>query len=129
MLKQKIIRGKISKGIVENLKKQQCSKCNICGFNLEEGKYHIEHIKPLSEGGNDNDINNLQIICIECHIKKHNKKPKLNLQKNMFNKTCNVCGRVIAGFTQKHVDTLMAQHMIKHQNEDREKEKNKNAKS
>ncbi len=34
---------------------------------------------------------------------------------------CKRCGKVIEGFTQKHIDTLLAQHMIKHQNEDKEK--------
>lgn len=38
---------------------------------------------------------------------------------------CKKCGKVIEGFTQKHVDTLMAQHMIKHQNEDKERENKK----
>jgi len=33
---------------------------------------------------------------------------------------CKICGKVIEGFTQKHVDTLLAQHMIKHQNENKE---------
>ncbi len=37
--------------------------------------------------------------------------------------TCEKCGKVIEGFTQKNVDSLMAQHMIKHQNEEKEKER------
>ncbi len=31
---------------------------------------------------------------------------------------CKRCGKVIEGYTIKHVNTLMAQHMIKHSNED-----------
>ena len=42
----------------------------------------------------------------------------------MESKKCLKCGKVIEGFTEKHVDTMMAQHMIKHQNEDNEKRKN-----
>jgi len=36
----------------------------------------------------------------------------------MESKKCEKCGKIIEGFSQKHVDTLMAQHMIKHQNEE-----------
>jgi len=32
---------------------------------------------------------------------------------------CKRCKKVIEGYTTKHVDTLMAQHMIKHDNEDK----------
>ncbi len=43
----------------------------------------------------------------------------------MESKKCKRCKKVIEGYTVKHVDTLMAQHMIKHDNEDKkEKEKN-----
>ena len=31
--------------------------------------FHIDHIKPLSIGGN-NDISNLQILCKGCHNSK-----------------------------------------------------------
>lgn len=37
----------------------------------------------------------------------------------MEKQKCKRCGKVIEGFTFKHVDTLMAQHMIKHDNEDK----------
>lgn len=40
---------------------------------------------------------------------------------------CKKCPKIIEGFSQKHVDTLMAQHMIKHQNEEK-KRKKKNSK-
>ncbi len=38
---------------------------------------------------------------------------------------CFICGKEIEGFTFKHVETLMAQHQIKHKNERREKERNR----
>ncbi len=37
----------------------------------------------------------------------------------MKSNKCKKCPKIIEGFTQKHVDTLMAQHMIKHQNEEK----------
>jgi len=45
----------------------------------------------------------------------------------MEKQKCKRCEKVIEGYTKKHVETLMAQHMIKHNNEDkREREKNEN---
>ena len=35
------------------------------------------------------------------------------------------CVKEIEGYTQKHVDSLMAQHMIKHQNEKKDEKSNK----
>jgi hypothetical protein len=39
----------------------------------------------------------------------------------MINDTCSKCGKVIEAYTQRHLDTLMAQHNIKHLNEARKK--------
>jgi len=39
----------------------------------------------------------------------------------MESKTCKKCKKVIEGFTEKHVGTMMSQHMIKHQNEEKAK--------
>ena len=33
--------------------------------------------------------------------------------------SCKKCEKVIEGYTENHVETLLAQHMIKHINEDR----------
>jgi len=41
----------------------------------------------------------------------------------MESKECKRCKKVIEGYTEKHVDTLMAQHMIKHDNEDKRRNK------
>jgi hypothetical protein len=37
----------------------------------------------------------------------------------MISETCEKCGKVIEAYTQRQLDTLMAQHQIKHQNEQR----------
>jgi hypothetical protein len=35
----------------------------------------------------------------------------------MITENCSKCGKVIEAYTQRHLDTLMAQHKIKHINE------------
>jgi len=37
----------------------------------------------------------------------------------MINQNCSKCGKVIEAYTQRQLDTLMAQHQIRHQNETR----------
>lgn len=43
-------------------------KCNTCKKCLDD-EFHIDHIRPLANGGN-NDDDNLQLLCIECHQEK-----------------------------------------------------------
>lgn len=47
----------------ELLKLTNCSKCTWC-YNLE-----LDHIIPFSIGG-ENTLNNLQILCRDCHLAK-----------------------------------------------------------
>ena len=61
------------KKIVEQLKKENMNKCNICGREFsEECLPEIDHIIPVSLGGSD-DINNLQLVCSFCNRRKGNK--------------------------------------------------------
>ena len=43
-------------------------KCNLCN-NILDYSYEIDHIVPLFKGGN-NDNNNLQALCRNCHGRK-----------------------------------------------------------
>lgn len=44
--------------------------CNVCeDDDLEMCDYHIDHIRPLANGGT-NDMTNLQILCKSCHQEK-----------------------------------------------------------
>lgn len=45
------------------------NECNICKDRIIDNKFHIDHIEPLSAGGNNSD-DNLQVLCIECHFEK-----------------------------------------------------------
>lgn len=71
--------GSFTKLEVDNLFKLQKGLCIYCRCNLL--KYHIDHIMPLSLGGN-NDIKNIQLLCKTCNLKKHNKHPIDWAQKN-----------------------------------------------
>jgi 5-methylcytosine-specific restriction protein A len=50
----------------------------ICEHCLLEGKYTkfhtIDHIKPIAEGGEALDLDNLQTLCEPCHRKKSAKE-------------------------------------------------------
>lgn len=69
--------------------KHGCLYCEICGFNFEKfygdlGKDFIEahHLKPVSEM-KENDstkIEDLIMVCSNCHSMIHRKKPWLNLK-------------------------------------------------
>ena len=45
-------------------------KCIECGCEVKEGKCHIHHRLPLSEGGT-NHIDNLETRCVDHHKDKH----------------------------------------------------------
>lgn len=47
---------------------KQKYQCNICHILLPEC-FDIDHINPLFLGGN-NDLENLQAICVNCHAEK-----------------------------------------------------------
>ncbi|MET2871814.1 HNH endonuclease signature motif containing protein [Exiguobacterium profundum] len=44
--------------------------CSHCG--LTEGKFHVDHIIPLSKGGRD-EPENFQVLCTQCNLKKSNR--------------------------------------------------------
>lgn len=52
--------------------------CAIC--NLKAKKYEYDHIQPLSNGGN-NDVDNFQILCVDCHLKKTTEEQQDGTQK------------------------------------------------
>jgi hypothetical protein len=51
-----------------------------------EEKYHIDHIKELWEGGND-DENNLQALCLSCHAVKTKRNAKERRKLNKLKET------------------------------------------
>ena len=57
--------------------------CQICGATVNDGaKLEIDHIKPVSKGGT-NDENNLQVLCQQCNREKHNREDLLHDKKKL----------------------------------------------
>ena len=49
---------------------QRGNKCELCGAT---GTLHAHHIKPVKDGGSDND-SNLLLVCPKCHKRIHGAK-------------------------------------------------------
>ncbi len=60
------IKGFFTRKTIENLYCKQRGKCACgCGEVLN-GSFEVDHIKPLSKGG-ENTPNNLQLLTIKCN--------------------------------------------------------------
>ena len=66
--------GQLSKNIVQQLLNRQNGLCTCCGNPLN-GKYHLDHIVPLSLGGADTDAN-VQLLLPKCNLQKHKSTPE-----------------------------------------------------
>lgn len=62
--------GMLSKDIVQRLLLAQHNKCACCG-NEFFGKFHLDHIVPLSLGGLNAD-HNVQLLLPKCNLQKYN---------------------------------------------------------
>ena len=58
--------------ILDVLFEKRGCKCILCGRRLTPSTAVIEHLYPKTAGGND-DISNLQLVCVECNAKIGNK--------------------------------------------------------
>lgn len=62
-------RPPIPKEVVDVVWNRDGGKCVYCG---SQKNLHLDHIIPFSKGG-DSSVENLQILCQECNLKKSNK--------------------------------------------------------
>lgn len=65
------VSGCFSRRTIEILFTNQSGRCVCCGELLQNG-YEVDHILPLSRGG-DNSPSNLQLLTKTCNRKKSNK--------------------------------------------------------
>jgi len=65
----KMTRAAISEAMREFLLKRDCYTCQYCLCTAETAELQIDHIHPVSAGGN-NDPDNLLVACWPCNIKK-----------------------------------------------------------
>lgn len=63
--------GSLSKDIWDKLFKEQNGICNGCSQPLQPDA-HIDHVMPLSRGGENAD-NNVQLLCPYCNLSKGSK--------------------------------------------------------
>jgi 5-methylcytosine-specific restriction endonuclease McrA len=69
-IKEKSLPSKINPDYVKFLIVYQNMICNYCGIIMVD--YQIDHMLPISRGG-DNSDSNLQLICPTCNRKKSSK--------------------------------------------------------
>lgn len=60
---------------VNKLIRDSDNKCFWCDCNIPEGHLHLDHIYPLSKGG-EHEIYNLVVSCKQCNLKKYTKDPE-----------------------------------------------------
>lgn len=44
--------------------------CMKCGKDVPKDKFHVDHIVPISVGGDEWDLSNLELSCQACNLKK-----------------------------------------------------------
>jgi len=44
--------------------------CMKCGKPVPLNSFHVDHIIPIAAGGDEWDLNNLELSCPECNLKK-----------------------------------------------------------
>ncbi len=54
---------------LQKLMTSQNKKCKNCNIDLIHGNIHLDHIKPISKGG-EHSIKNVQFLCATCNLQK-----------------------------------------------------------
>jgi len=44
--------------------------CMKCGEKVDRKNFHVDHIVPISAGGSEWDLSNLELSCPTCNLKK-----------------------------------------------------------
>ena len=62
------------KEIYRKAREQDVLRCYLCGELVPMGERHVDHVVPLSKGG-EHRPSNLAVACAGCNLKKHDKHP------------------------------------------------------
>ncbi len=65
--------AKLPKGTVQRIGDSQRWRCAICRRSIRS-RYHVDHIHPLSRGG-DHVPRNIQLLCVSCNVRKQARDP------------------------------------------------------
>ena len=93
--KSKCVRGQtlIKKLIKENIKERKCESCELTEWKGKEIPLELHHI----DGNNsNNDLNNIQLLCPNCHYQTDNYCGR----KNKKERRCAVCGKEITRWSK-----------------------------
>jgi len=47
--------------------------CMKCGKRVAKNDFHVDHIHPVSKGGSEWDLKNLELSCQKCNLSKGTK--------------------------------------------------------
>jgi len=61
------VRGDVRPSIRWKILKKDNFRCVLCGSDATDRKLHIDHIIPVSEGGNSR-MKNLRVLCASCNL-------------------------------------------------------------
>lgn len=64
--------GFIAKSVIQKLMERQNAMCVYCNANLLSTRFELDHVHPLSKGGEHSE-RNLQLLCMPCNRKKGSK--------------------------------------------------------
>ena len=77
----KTTREPIPVKVKESIYKKYMGRCAICG---DDDNIHIDHIKPVCQGG-ENKADNLQLLCSKCNLNKGGSYCEFNNLMSQFN--------------------------------------------
>ncbi len=66
---RKTERQHIPRSLSYDVKKRDNRTCRLCGAKAPDVELHIDHIVPLSKGG-ETTLDNLQVLCADCNLGK-----------------------------------------------------------
>lgn len=75
--------GRLSSDIVKKLLKLQRGLCAACRCTLSKSGKHLDHVIPLSRGGENSDVN-VQLLCPTCNSQKSASHPIDFMQRKGF---------------------------------------------